>query len=69
MIGAIVRALGSRAAGTAAATQADDATLYTRKWPNELRERVGQWDAVRPLVEDAYSKARSSGVIAGNQSG
>ena len=33
-----------------------------QKWPNELRERVGEWDAVRPLVEDAYSKARSSGV-------
>jgi hypothetical protein len=33
-----------------------------RRWPDELRSRVGEWDVVRPYVEDAYGHARSRGV-------
>jgi len=32
------------------------------RWPDEFRTRVGEWDAVRPFVEDAYSYAHSKGV-------
>jgi hypothetical protein len=32
------------------------------RWPNELRQQAGDWDSVRPYVEDAYGAARSRGV-------
>lgn len=32
-----------------------------RRWPNELRTRVGEWDAVRSYVEDGFGYARSRG--------
>lgn len=32
-----------------------------RRWPNELRARAGEWDAVRSYVEDAFGYARSRG--------
>jgi hypothetical protein len=33
-----------------------------RRWTDELRSRAGEWDAVRPFVEDGYSYARSRGL-------
>jgi hypothetical protein len=45
----------------ASAHFADIEPQLRQRWPNELRTRVGEWDAVRPYVEDAYSYARSRG--------
>ena len=33
-----------------------------RRWPDELRTRAGEWDAVWRYVEDGYSHARSQGL-------
>jgi len=46
----------------AGARFADVEPELRKRWPNELRQRVGEWDAVRPYVEDAYGYARSQGV-------
>ena len=44
-----------------AAHFADIEPELRRRWPNELRSRVGEWDAVRSYVEEGYSHARSRG--------
>jgi hypothetical protein len=46
----------------AAAHFADIEPELRRRWPNELRSRAGEWDAVRPYVEEGYSHARRRGV-------
>ena len=33
-----------------------------RRWPDDLRGRVGEWDAISRFVEEGYSHARSQGV-------
>jgi hypothetical protein len=45
----------------AGAPFADVEPELARRWPNELRTRAGEWDAVRAYVEDAFSYARSRG--------
>jgi hypothetical protein len=45
----------------ASAHFADIEPELRRRWPNELRSRVGEWDAVRSYVEEGYSHARSRG--------
>lgn len=45
----------------AAAHFADIEPELRGRWPNELRSRVGEWDAVRAYVEEGYSHARSRG--------
>ena len=45
----------------AAAPFADVEPELRPRWPNELRSRAGEWDAVRPYVEEGYSHARSRG--------
>jgi hypothetical protein len=32
------------------------------RWPDELRTHVGEWEAARPFVEDAFGYARNRGL-------
>lgn len=45
----------------AGAAFADVEPELHRRWPNELRARAGEWEAVREYVEDAFGHARSRG--------
>ena len=45
----------------AGARYADIEPELQRRWPNEFRTRVGEWDAVRSYVEDGFGYARSRG--------
>ena len=53
--------IAARQPDFAAAHFADVEPALRQRWPNELRERVGEWDAVRSYVEEGYSHARSRG--------
>ena len=40
---------------------ADAEPRLRERWPNEFRQQVGEWDAIRAHVEEAFSHARSRG--------